>query len=185
MRKVNKHLRIIVFSLSLTIFLLFSFLPFNGDWYYYCNVVLCSICIISGIILIIYSLKSSVKIIKYEYMYYLISILIVTLLSFNFYSDLFIGKKETINDQYYIASKDYSINNPNSTKTIKIPYNNNYIELYVTEQQWEYLINNNALNHSDWVVDPITGDSHYPHYYPIKITFYEKSKIISTIEIIE
>lgn len=185
MRNVKKYFRIILFLLCLTVFLLFRVLSFNGDWYYYCNAVLCSTCIISGIVLVIYSLKSSTRIIKCEYLYYLVSILIVTLLSFNFYSDLFTGKKETINDQYYIASKEYSVNNPNSTKTIKIPYNNNYIELYITEQQWEYLVNNNALNNSKRVVDPITGDSHNPHNYPIKITFYEKSKIISTIEIIE
>ena len=67
----------------------------------------------------------------------------------------------------------------------KDPYNGAYIELYITDQQWEYLINNNPLDNSKMVVDPITGWTHQPHMHPVKVIFYEKSKIISTIEIIE
>ena len=184
MKKAKKYFGGIVFSICFILFLLLRRLPNNGDWYYYCNVILCSVVIVSGVALVVYSLKSS-RHIKYEHMYYCISILITALLSFNLYIDLFTGKKETVNDQFNIVTKEFSINHPDSKNTIKIPYNGAYIELYITDQQWEYLINNNPLNNSKMVVDPITGDTHQPHMHPVKVIFYEKSKIISTIEIIE
>ncbi|WP_037284810.1 hypothetical protein, partial [Ruminococcus albus] len=119
MNKAKKYFGGNVFSICFILFLLLRRLPNNGDWYYYCNVILCSVVIVSGVALVVYSLKSS-RHIKYDYC---ISILIAALLSFNLYIDLFTGKKETVNDQFHIVTKEFSINHPDSKNTIKIPYN--------------------------------------------------------------
>ena len=180
-----KNIRIISFSVFGLIAIIVKILHINGNWYFYFNIALSSLAILSGIILSIYSIKSSADRSKREFIFYIISTLIFIVSSLNLYIDLFVGKDELINDQYYIYSKEFAENNPGLTKSIKIPYNDHYIEFYITEQQWEYLINNNELNHDKRVIDPVVGDSHNPHYHPIRVTFYEKSKIICDIQIIE
>ena len=47
MKKAKKYFGGIVFSICFILFLLLRRLPNNGDWYYYCNVILCSVVIVS------------------------------------------------------------------------------------------------------------------------------------------
>ena len=104
--------------------------------------------------------------------------------SVDYIKDFFIGKQTVHTEIYDVAIPDYYLKYPDEPKEICFFDENLFCTLVITEEMYNYLIENNPIDSSRTVLNEPIAETTHPHLHTIEIEYFPNTEIIGEISII-
>lgn len=178
-----------IFTLCIAAISTLSLNDFYGSWYFISLVILYSLGIISLILYPIISIAEHKRdynnlshlVLSFIFLFIVLPLLIFE--SINYYKDFFNGITEFETEIYKIPIQSFYEKYPDQDKDIGLSYKG-YCKLSIDDETYFNLIKNNPVDENRTVYDSLFGEEVNPHLHPIKIRFYEHTKIVDTVQIL-